>query len=234
MTLEIGSYFVERRQPPLSDIDREIIQKFHDLYYRRWLAGADTLNLSWFGYHVVKCPLDLWIYQELLVRTKPDLIVETGTFRGGSALYLASVLDQIGKGAIASIGIEQKADRPSHPRVTYLTGSSTDPAVVAEVKRRTGSGGVMIVVDSDHHVEHVCEELLAYCPLVKPGDYLIVEDTNVNGHPTFATFGPGPMEAVERFLAQDNAFEIDVRCARFLMTLNPKGYLRRLKPHAPL
>jgi cephalosporin hydroxylase len=69
--------------------------------------------------------------------------------------------------------------------------------------------------------------MVAYSPLVHPGDYLIVEDTNVNGHPTYPEFGPGPMEAVDRFLAESDGFAIDVRCERFLMTLNPRGYLKR-------
>jgi cephalosporin hydroxylase len=44
---------------------------------------------TWLGTQVLKNPFDLWIYQELLARTRPDVIIETGTFAGGSALYLA-------------------------------------------------------------------------------------------------------------------------------------------------
>ena len=69
----------------------------------------------------------------------------------------------------------------------------------------------------------------AYSPLVQLGDYLIVEDTNLNGHPVYAEFGPGPMEAVVKFLAEHESFYVDKGCERFLMTLNPSGYLRRCK-----
>jgi cephalosporin hydroxylase len=34
----------------------------------------------WMGRQVYKCPTDLWVYQELLHVTEPDLIIETGTF----------------------------------------------------------------------------------------------------------------------------------------------------------
>ena len=86
----------------------------------------------------------------------------------------------------------------------------------------------MVVLDSDHRADHVHAEIVAYAPTVQESDYLIVEDTNINGHPTYAAFGPGPMEAVDRFLAGTSGFEVDERCQRFMMTLNPRGFLRRV------
>jgi cephalosporin hydroxylase len=226
MTFPIGSYIVDRNQPALGAEEEELLRRFHDLYYRRWQAGADTLNLSWLGHEVVKAPQDLWIYQELLVRTRPDVIVETGTYKGGSALFLATILDHIGQGRVVTIDIEPWPGRPEHPRITYITGSSTDPAVVADITR-LAHGRVMVILDSDHHVDHVYAELVAYSPLVRVGDYLIVEDTNINGHPTRADFGPGPMEALEKFLAGSDEFVIDAQCERFLLTMQPRGFLRR-------
>lgn len=230
---KLGSYCVDRNQIPLSDVEREIVDRFHKLYYERWLAGGDTINLSWLGYQILKCPLDLWVYQELIVRNRPDLVIEAGTYRGGSALYIASILDLLGNGELISIDLEPRADRPEHPRITYMTGSSTDPTIVGAVHQRAGGRRVMVILDSDHHADHVYRELQLYSPVVAVGDYLIVEDTNINGHPTFAAFGPGPMEAVDRFLQEDDQFEPDARCERFLMTLQPKGYLKRIKPPRP-
>jgi len=225
----LGNYLLDRDQPPLSSEEAEVVHRFHDLYYRRWLAGADTINLSWFGYETLKCPLDLWVYQELLVRTRPDIVVETGTWCGGSALYIAMVLEQIGHGRIISVDIHAKPNRPEHPRIRYLTGSSTDPAIIELVTNAVGGGRAMVILDSDHRSPFVYEEIMAYNPLVQFGDYLIVEDTNINGHPTLPEFGPGPMEAVDRFISESDEFVIDERCERFLMTLNPRGYLRRKK-----
>jgi cephalosporin hydroxylase len=81
---------------------------------------------------------------------------------------------------------------PAHPRITYLQGSSTDPAILAGVRERAaGARRVMVVLDSDHSFAHVTAELEHYAPLVTPGDYLVVEDTNVNGRPVVPDFGPG-------------------------------------------
>ncbi|MCW3013566.1 MAG: Cephalosporin hydroxylase [Solirubrobacterales bacterium] len=230
MTVDIGSYFPDRDQPPLAPEEHDVVDRFHDLYYRRWFAGADTINLSWFGHQVLKCPLDLWMYQELLVRTRPDVVVETGTHHGGSACFMAMIMDQIGHGSIVSVDIDDVPSRPVHPRITYLTGSSVDPAMVADVHARVAGGRAIVILDSDHSAAHVLAEIGAYGQLVGVGDHLIVEDTNVNGHPTFPEFGPGPMEAVDEFLAASDEFVVDERCERFMMTLNPKGYLKRVKP----
>ncbi len=61
------------------------------------------------------------------------------------------------------------------------------------------------------------------------GNYLIVEDTNINGHPVLKSFGPGPMEAIQEFLARNEDFIIDRNREKFFMTFNPEGYLKRVK-----
>ena len=229
MSFPIGDKIIDRDQPPLSAAEIDVINCFHDLYYRRWLAGGDTIDASWFGHVVRKCPLDLWMYQELLVRRRPDLVIETGTLFGGSALFLATVMDIIGHGRIITIDREEKPNRPAHPRISYWLGSSVDPSIVTEARKAAGNGRTMVVLDSDHAMAHVYREIVSYGPLVQVDDYLVVEDTNVNGHPTYQEYGPGPMEAVDKFLAETDAFAIDPRCERFLMTLNPRGFLKRVR-----
>src|SRR5688572_12671066 len=150
-----GSYAVDRDQAGLSHSDAETVDRFHQLYYQRWLEGSDTINLSWFGHRLLKCPMDLWIYQELLVRTRPDVVVETGTYAGGSALYLASILDQVGHGQVLTIDITAQPDRPVHPRIEYLLGSSIDPSVVRRVEASVDGRRVMAILDSDHAAAHV-------------------------------------------------------------------------------
>ena len=103
MNRPVGPTFFTREQLALSDDELRTVRDFHELYFRRWANGADTINLSWFGHLILKCPLDLWIYQELLVQTRPDFVVETGTFAGGSAMYLAMLFDQVGHGNVITI-----------------------------------------------------------------------------------------------------------------------------------
>jgi cephalosporin hydroxylase len=203
-----------------------IVREFARLFYERNEAGWST----WLGVEAQKNPADLWIYQEILSEVRPELIIETGTMYGGSAFYLASICDLIALGEVVTIDIEHREGRPAHPRIEYVTASSTDPSIVATMTQRAEGRRVLVILDSDHSRDHVMAELDAYADLVSPGSYLIVEDTNINGHPVLPKFGPGPWEALDVFLP-DPRFEIDRSKERFLNTFNPRGYLRRIGGH---
>lgn len=226
-----GSYRPVFAAPQLSAAEQGIVDRFSDLYYSKLDEGRGlhTIVLSWLGHEMLKCPMDLWIYQELIHRERPDLIVEIGTYKGGSALFLATICDLVGSGEIVTIDIDTHgATRPAHPRIAYLTGSSIDPAILAQVEARAaGKRNVMVILDGDHRRDQVLAELRLYRRFVAPGGYLIAEDTNINGHPSYPAFGPGPWEAVEAFLAEDPEFYADRSCERFMLTMNPRGYLRR-------
>ena len=186
-------------------------------------------HATWLGTQALKNPLDLWIYQEIMVETRPELVVETGTYRGGSAFFLASMCDLLGAGEVVSIDVEPvRDDYPVHPRITYLGGrSSTDPDVVADVRARAAGKRTLVVLDSDHSQAHVEDELAAFAPIVPVGCYVIVEDSNIGQ--IRKDLLPGPLEAIESFLAKTDAFEIDRGREKFLITFNPSGYLRRIR-----
>jgi cephalosporin hydroxylase len=219
-----------RRRPPnpgKSLRTSATVRRFHRLYYEN--AARTWQNTRWLEVRVAKCPLDLWVYQEILTELRPELVIETGTFAGGSALFLASCMDVIGCGRVITVDIEEHDARPHHDRITYVTGSSVDPALVDRLRHEAeATARVMVILDSDHARDHVLAELRAYSPLVTPGSYLVVEDTNINGRPVFPTSGPGPHEAVEAFLRETRAFERDQEREKFFMTFNPGGFLRRL------
>jgi cephalosporin hydroxylase len=183
----------------------------------------------WLGAQALKNPLDLWVYQEIMVETRPELVVETGTYRGGSALFLASMCDLLGVGEVVSVDVEPvRDDYPEHPRITYLGGrSSTNPEVVDEVRERAAGRSLLLILDSDHSQAHVEAELDAYAPLVPVGCYVVVEDSNIGR--IRKDLMPGPFEAIEAFLTRSDAFEIDREREKFLITFNPSGYLRRVR-----
>lgn len=203
------------------------ITKFHRLFYES--HGRTPWSSSWLGIPVWKCPLDLWVYQEIISESQPDVIIESGTALGGSALFLASILELINKGRVVTIDIQSEKGRPQHERITYLHGSSTSEEIAEELRSLVNPDDkVMVVLDSDHRKSHVLEELAIYSKLVTNGSYLIVEDTNLNGHPVVPEHGPGPMEAVEEFLTNNKDFIPDKGREKFYLTYNPGGYLKRI------
>ncbi len=115
------------------------------------------------------------------------------------------------------------------PRITYLLGSSVSEEIVGRVAAEAeGQAPILVILDSDHRKEHVLAELGRYAPLVTTGSYLIVEDTNLNGHPVEPDFGPGPTEAVEEFLADRSDFTVDRSKEKLYLTFNPGGYLKKV------
>jgi len=214
-----------------------------------WESYSDTeLSLrdyarelpKWRGHLCLKLPTDLWIYQELIYKTQPDVIIECGVARGGSTLFLADMCEIMNRGLIIAIDKIIAAGLPSHNRIFYLETDDVGEKVhelLAELRTKgvgqTGKGKnclqVMVILDSDHAYEHVKEQLRIYSDYVSLGCYLIVEDGNCLGHESAKDSCEGPMRAVNEFLEHDDRFVIDPDCERFLLTYNPRGYLKKVK-----
>jgi cephalosporin hydroxylase len=179
---------------------------------------------------MIKTPMDAWTYQELLFELRPEIVVELGTYAGGTALFLAQLMDIIGHGRV--IGVENDLARvhpkaASHPRVTILGGRAQQ--LVADVRALVaGASPVLVIDDASHVYESTLDNCRAYGELVTPGSYLIVEDT-ICHHGLDEGPRPGPYEAVGRFLEEDDRFVADRTRESFGLTWNPKRFLRRIR-----
>ena len=186
------------------------IDSFHQIYY----ASLGWDRLTYLGYQIKQCPLDLQLYQELAFRLRPGFIVQTGVAGGGSMLFFATLLDAIGAdpaAVVVGIDIELSAEARTlmHPRIRLIEGSSTDPKTLQAAEALLPRGGGLVSLDSDHSAAHVLKELRLYQRLVGTGSYLVVEDANLNGHPVYPGFGPGPREAARTFLQEETRFKVD-------------------------
>lgn len=213
--------------------DEELMAKvpgdsFQEAYWKGPLISGET---EWLGYPLIKSPFDLWVYQEIIYETKPEVIIETGTLAGGSALYLATILDAVWggdypheKAKIYTIDINPLPGLPDHPRIVYYNGNSVSEKMVSKVHRVTEGKRTMLILDSDHSYEHVKAELEAYHDIVTPDCYLVVEDT-------WGELGYGAAQAKDEFVAAHPEFVVDHYRERHLMTFFPGGFLWR-KPDA--
>lgn len=240
----------------------------------RWLtlAGSQryTYNFTALGRPVIQLPQDMVAMQELIWETRPDLVIETGIAHGGSLILSAgalALLDYCDAAAAGEMLDPRKPKRrvlgvdidirthnraaieahPLAPRIDMIQGSSIDPAIIAEVKKRAaGAKRVLVCLDSNHTHDHVLAELEAYAPLTTKGSYCIVFDTALDdmpeGHYPDRPWGRGnsPKSAAREYLerlktegragadgqplhlAVDHAYE-----DKLLITVAPEGFLKR-------
>jgi cephalosporin hydroxylase len=196
--------------------------------YLPLLQSRIMRETHYFGVKALKNPLDFWVYQEIVHDTRPDVIVEIGNNWGGSTLALAHLLDLHEHGRVIAIDIDQSKIPDSvrdHRRVSLIESDAV--ACATEVRERIGpQERVLVIEDSAHTFDNTLAVLRAYSPLTRPGDYFIVEDS-ICHHGLDVGPNPGPYEAVEAFINENPRFEVDRGKESFLITWNPKGFLRR-------
>lgn len=212
-------------------------QRYEDRLVRRMgLVGlirrtATFRQTRWLGRPIWQNPLDAWALQEAIVENDVDLVIECGTHRGGSAYFMASIFDLLGRGHVITVDIEPLAE-VDHARIDFITGSSVDPEVFALVKARIheiGATRPMVVLDSDHAGPHVLRELELYAELVPVGGYVAVQDGCIDELRIMRDDRPGPLWAVKQFVGRDRRFEVDEdRSGRYLFSNSPSGWLRRV------
>lgn len=184
------------------------------------------------GIKVLKLWADLDRYAKVIAETRPEVLVETGSRFGGSALWFA----QHGVPVI-SVDLDRR-HRPEHPDITWVLGDSADPRIAGLVVQLVGGRRCMVSLDSLHTGPHVTAEIGLYGPLVTPGCHLVVEDTIFGyAHPDqlrrlalapLIDFG-SPLDAVEQTLVQDPAWERDEAVEKLHRTSHhPLGWWRRV------
>ena len=206
-------------------------EEYHKWYYNTFVWK----KTSFMGVTTRKSVSDMWNYQEILFDLKPSLVIEFGTNQGGSALFFATIMKRIGQPfKVLSVDITHKHLDPTarrDPDILFVESSSTLPTVAEQIQRLKSEfpGKIFAILDSDHSMDHVLGEMKLLRPLLSPGDYLLVEDSSVNGHPVLPGWGPGPYEAIEAYEREfPNDYTHDVaRENKFGFTFAPNGFLIR-------
>jgi cephalosporin hydroxylase len=215
------------------------------------LLAADKYDYaylwSWMGVPIIQLPADIITTQEVIWETKPDVIIETGVARGGSVLFMASILELLGKGKVIGVDIDIRAHNrraiEAHPmskRVVLVEGPSTDPDMLSRVRDEIPkAASVMVVLDSDHSRDHVLAELRSYAPLVTAGCYLVVADTLLGRLDETRTprkrsqvlfSGNDPQTAVQMYLRETDRFQVDpFYNGKLIFASSPGGYLKCIR-----
>ena len=151
---------------------------------------------------------DLDRYRRIIDATRPEVIIETGTAFGGSAIWFSQFAEVI---TIDADGERARPVRPQYPHIHWLVGDTLDPAVSDCARDLVNGRRTMVVLDSEHAAPHVLREIQTYGRMVSPGCYLVVEDGIFDlVDPSLAHLGGariplerGPLRAVELTVAED-------------------------------
>lgn len=197
------------------------------------------------GVELQKCQADLDRYETLIDQSQPDVVIETGTRRGGSALWFQDHgLKVITIDSDWEAGSQARKAHEGHehiPNIEWIAGrSSIDARLGFEVQSLLQAGQrVMVSLDSDHHCEHVMGEILLWSTFVTPGCYLVVEDACFDMWPAErARVGGaqipergGPLAAIRRsqsVLAMQGGFYRDEALERqSVISHSPVGWWRK-------
>ncbi len=223
---------------------------------REWLKVGWNLGhwrgFSWLGFQLQQLPEDVMRLQEVVCRLKPDVIVETGVFEGGSSILFASLCELNGKGRVVSVELEVRpglreslAAHPLGRRITLVEGDSCSPQVFERVAREaSGTGTVMVFLDSDHRKAHVAAELALYSPLVTEGSYIVAADGVMRvlagtPHGEASWTEDNPATAAREFAAAHPEFVLQPPAPLFAteadsgeLTYFPDAWLQRTGPAA--
>src|SRR5580658_8988017 len=208
-----------RREVPL--YSREAFE----LISREWVRVGWSLRyyhtFTWFGRPLLQLPEDLVRLQEVVYEVRPDVILETGVFDGGSLLFHASLCEAMAKGRVIGIDVEILAgvrealrDHPLARRIELIEGDSVAPEIVARVRAMVKADEtVLVILDSNHAKAHVAAELEAYAPLVTKGSCIVAADGIMRdlsdvpgGEAEWAQ--DHPAAAAREFLARHPEFEM--------------------------
>ena len=158
------------------------------------------LNVTYKGIPCQKSPYDYVVYQMLLNIVRPDLIIEIGTNKGGSALYFADLMFDW-QGKVHTIDINPITNI-WHPGITFFNNGfeNYDLENTKQFKK------IMVIDDGSHTYEHVRDSLKKFYPIVSKNSYFIVEDTSAV---------PGAKQATEEFIKSNSDFMIDKYWSNF-------------------
>jgi cephalosporin hydroxylase len=203
-----------------------------DVYFNLETITHGHHNATYRGIKIIKNPFDYMLYQMILNEVKPDLVIEIGTNNGGTALYMADVMDMYSSTyEIHTIDIVSYNTNPlieSHKRIKkFLNGfDAYDMSLAAPFNT------ILVIDDGSHTYRDVKRSLNKFKDLVSLNSYFIVEDGILNNLGLENSYEGGPYRAVHEFLSETDDYIIDRKWCDFFgknATFNPDGYLKKIK-----
>ena len=202
-----------------------------DTVYGSPLQRTGHFGISYRGINTVKCPFDYVLYQMIIMGVKPDLIIEIGSFQGGSALYYSDLLQLLNNGGqVHTIDIQDYINSDlvkNNPNIKIFGGGYQN----YDLNNANGFNNILVIDDGSHQYQDVLQAFEKFSGLVGKDSYYIVEDGVVTYLGVDGNFSGGPLKAIDEIISQSKDFVVDRKYCDFFgtnATFNPNGYLKRI------
>jgi cephalosporin hydroxylase len=137
--------------------------------------GAPSL-MRWRGRPLLKNAFDFAMYPALIGELRPRTIFEVGSGLGASAAWFADHMEFAGlEGRVHSV--DRVKPQMEHPRVSFYQGDCHAPERLFEGELLALEPHPWLVVEDAH--ENVGGVIETFHKFLLPGDYLVVEDSDV-------------------------------------------------------
>jgi cephalosporin hydroxylase len=210
-------------------LDTSEKQSVFDLWKSRFaLHTSKTATETYRGRPLIKFPEDLRVYQSLIEKHRPEVIVELGSYAGGSALWFADQMrlfcDTVEVHSVDVMDVE-----PSNiPGVVFHKGSVDDRNLAQKIAKIVNGRACMVVEDSAHTYHTTSKALELYSNLVTGGQWFVVEDTVVDYPELRLENWPlGVVPAINDFMRSHSGRRFTRHnLAPYTLTCHPYGWLQ--------
>ena len=190
-------------------------------------ANVVMKQVHYRGIPTWKNVFDLWVIQEIIHETQPEMVVEIGSKFGGTTLWLSDVMKSVAPGSVVSVDLKRpRIDFPEN--VEHIEGNSIAPETIAQVQSLCADHRTMVMADGNHAAKHVLTSSCLW-PDGCAGMSLRRRRWN-RRRDGLAKIHARPACGRAAFLAESSDFEIDREREKFILTYAAAGFLKRALP----
>lgn len=221
----------------ISETDN-LVKEFSEVslldFWREYVSGNDApcYKIPYKGLYMTKLPCDIFIYPDIIYRSKPEVVVEIGTQRGGSAIFFSDLLAPWG-GNVVTVDINPPKKETllqfEEKNIIFIKGDINDLKTIDSILEQCKRKNCLIIDDGSHNEHDIYDAFRSLNHLVPVEGFYIIEDGVTN-----AIFLPGkinlqPNRAIARILQNYPNFELFREYDRYIFSTVLMGILRRRK-----
>ena len=155
----------------LNSFLRSVISEIQNTHpnYSSDIKNTKWTKFKWKGLTLMKDPMTLTIYQQLIQDIKPKTIIEFGTYDGGSALWMKDLCKSLSLNTeVITIDIE-----PIKP-IKEIEFINLDVNKIDNFEFSKYESPIIVIEDCHQNLEGIFKKVDSF---LKKGDYFIIEDT---------------------------------------------------------